>query len=430
MHSTMKRTLLLMAVASSLLARTVEAVENDQATLYQLPNATGSFKTLSTGGYPAPAWFSPVPDNSVLALEVGAGSRVMLAADPNYGGWQNYFDGGWTFYGLSSGASAVRVFPREGGPMAAWYVGNYPSGSYTWSNEVQGLAHDDSNWFITQPKRLWKIPLTSDLNSDTPVDSISVSMPEALAGYDHFGDLDYFSFFSFWNYLFVPVTGSGKQRAIAVFNPVDLSLVTWTTVPELGTSGGGWLAMRAGAWPNDYGTLWVSSDAIDGSHPVWSYKVDFTQLNRGQSAFLTNPRQVFLTDQDNNPVTDMYSMQGGVFNESGSLLYTSNGYCDTPGWIHVYAISDTGGRLQGRSTNPALSGSAPFAFEQHPVPQSCFAIPFWKIKCYCTGEEPEGLDYFDATGRNIPGVTEGSLHALLLSNDGGDDHVWLKHYTY
>ena len=192
----------------------------------------------------------------------------------------------------------------------------------------------------------------------------------------------------------------------------------------------GWLAIRSGTWPNDYGTLWVSTNAIDGSHPLWSYKVDLTQLNNGQAAFLTSPRQVFLVDQDNNPVTDMYTMQGGVFNESGSLLYTSNGYCDTPAWIHVYAISDTGGRLQARSTNPAGSGSAPFSFEQHWVQQSCVDLIFAQFWCFCTGEEPEGIDYFDVTGRNVPGVPEGRLHAILLSNDAGDDHVWLKHYTY
>jgi hypothetical protein len=45
-----------------------------------------------------------------------------------------------------------------------------------------------------------------------------------------------------------------------------------------------------------------------------------------------------------------------------------------------------------------------------------------------TGEEPQGMDYLDMTGRGMP--FRGQLHVMLLDNDAVDsDNLYLKHYS-
>ncbi|MDH4194826.1 MAG: hypothetical protein OEV70_11830, partial [Nitrospirota bacterium] len=107
------------------------------------------------------------------------------------------------------------------------YRGNYPSHrSPGWSSELQGLAHDNQNWFITQKSRLWKFPLTHDLNRqlsgpDPAKGILAVGIPDSLkrVGYNHFGDLDQNG-----GFLFIPLEGSQTPR-IAVFRAHDLSFV-------------------------------------------------------------------------------------------------------------------------------------------------------------------------------------------------------------
>lgn len=66
------------------------------------------------------------------------------------------------------------------------YLGNYPHEKETgWHQDAQGLTHDQDNWFITQRKRLWKIPVTQDLND---VDS---NDPGVLARELNDTDLDF-----------------------------------------------------------------------------------------------------------------------------------------------------------------------------------------------------------------------------------------------
>ena len=113
-------------------------------------------------------------------------------------------------------------------------------------------------------------------------------------------------------------------------------------------------------------------------------------------------------------------MQGGVFNHDGTLLYLSSGYCDTFGYIDVFFIEGNTGILQASSENRY----GPFNFETHPAPQFC--TPFG---CFCQGEEAEGIDFLDVRGLGIPGIPDGQLHAILISNDlFEDDDVYLKHY--
>jgi hypothetical protein len=403
--------------------RSASAAAPDEAILYSNADATGSSQTCDIG------ITSPPAINPIGSVDVGSNVRVALNVSGDANAETRYLDGGWTFFGLTGPADYVRVFPRDGGPMAAWYLGaDYPSDSYSWSNELQGLAHSSTSWFITQTTALWQMPLSSDLNTDEPFGSRHVGIPAELSGYDHFGDLDhYFDVGTGLNLLFVPVTSSDTalHPVIAVINADNLTY--FTSAPLLGRdgnplpSGGGWAAVRAGVVPPQ---LWVSTADVDRTHGFIVSDINISKLAAGQQDFLESTREFTVTNEDGlGARPDMYTMQGGTFNDTGTLLYTSNGYCDSNAWLHVFFVDQLHGtaRLQGRSVNPALGQVAPFSYEQHEKSQT-FGV--------CTGEEPEGLDFFDISGLGIPGMPDSQLHAFLLSNDAFDDQVWLKHYSY
>ena len=46
------------------------------------------------------------------------------------------------------------------------HISDYPFDRETgWSEELQGVTHDDDDWYITQKDRLWKISVEVNLNS-------------------------------------------------------------------------------------------------------------------------------------------------------------------------------------------------------------------------------------------------------------------------
>jgi len=57
------------------------------------------------------------------------------------------------------------------------FLGDYPDQEETeWAEDVQGITHDQNNWFITQGEdredsKLWRIPVEHDLNNVSCSDS-------------------------------------------------------------------------------------------------------------------------------------------------------------------------------------------------------------------------------------------------------------------
>src|SRR6266480_3404344 len=46
------------------------------------------------------------------------------------------------------------------------YLNDYPNHKELgWALHVQGATHDDDHWYITQEARIWRFPVTLDLNS-------------------------------------------------------------------------------------------------------------------------------------------------------------------------------------------------------------------------------------------------------------------------
>jgi hypothetical protein len=411
---------------------------DDEVIVFQNTNRGGKCRILPLGLYSTPSAFSPVPNDAVSSLDVGRNSRVVLSEHSNFAGRQAYYDGGW-FYNLGGTdvdniTSAVEVFPAAGGPMAAFYVGDYPSDATQnitpwWGEDLQGIAHEDSSWYFTNKTTLLKMPFTG-------VGRTIRSIPSAMvnAGYNHFGDLD-----QAYGYLLVPVQGEDKNSnaivpALAVFRASDLSFVGWrpimtpctfTTVqsdcqpgseypdPVPGVSNmGAWVAYR----PNT-NTLFFSGGDISDREPLYEYSLKFL-THSNNPVLLTFIRNFYLVDRRSNAVT-IKTTQGGVFNPTGTLLYLVNGYCHTDdGSIRVFNLDEPTGTTSGVGTLQAESenGFGPFNFEHH-----------GGLVC---DEEPEGIDFFDTTGRGLSHIPDSQLHVLLLRNALGADGVYIKHYSY
>jgi len=291
------------------------------------------------------------------------------------------------------------------------YLGNYPSHrSPGWSSELQGLAHDNQNWFITQKSRLWKFPLTHDLNRqvagpDPARGILAVGIPDSLkrVGYNHFGDLDQYG-----GFLFIPLEGSQTPR-IAVFRAQDLSFVGSFVLS--GQKKAGWCALRA---ESDGLYLYTSNDVIDRANPIFRYRVEVSRLNATPGAAFRFVNQVVLF-QGNTPLDIKPYLQGGEFSPDGSHLFIVNGkdsgFSPRDGGIWVFR----GTPLQFVTKSTADKNSGSFFFEFHPG--------------WSKYEEPEGITFWNLDGRQAPGVSGGQLHVILLDNDvSSGDEIYIKHY--
>lgn len=99
------------------------------------------------------------------------------------------------------------------------YLGNFPNERQdTWTDECQGLAHDDAFWYITQKSAVWRVPAWKDLR--TPLhdgeDGV-IRRGISIAGYDHFGDAEARD-----GLLYVPL--EGKHRIL---------WLSWDRTPRL-----------------------------------------------------------------------------------------------------------------------------------------------------------------------------------------------------
>ena len=390
-------------------------------------------------------------------------------------------------------------------PRAVDFLVNYPSTSTSWSKDIQGLAHSVDSWFIAQKGMLWKIPLTSDLGSVQSSDPNVMRLPIPSSGhpvsqggnptynldfdgYDHFGDPDVHSYTQGGaSALFMPLQGVGLPPLIAVFDADQLTYVTLTTLPDVPgidfAQSAGWVAARPGPGPRDTVTLWVNGIRTSDQTMVFvSFKFDefhtLVSANGGWTfiqgsaiekpippySILTSPTVYSLLDQnDQFQAPDLYTMQGGDFNEDGTLLYTSNGYCDSSGKIHVFRVLDQYRSLGLRDESynpddPSFQGVAndSFVFQDNYGDKTCPSdVALWsavfafvtgqdipaliglaagekeldgKCKCSYGSEEAEGLDYFDTRGKALPNVPDSQLHVIL--GDNVATNVWLKHYAF
>lgn len=408
--------------ASSDSSRNCALPKDNEAVIYSQENFKGTCRVLAQGNYPNPWHFEPVPGNSIKSMEVGRDVRLVLFASRGFAGSKSFFEGGYRYAsigGAGAQASSIAVTPGLGGRIASLYLGDHPTDRENfWSDNTQGLANDGESWFVIRgfregDTRIYKVPLTYDLSSASQGKHPYATIPDSLkkAGYGHFGDPDRSG-----EFLFVPAQGPGVAPRIAVFRTKDLGYVGSKEIPKLDNSGGGWVAIRPGT-----NTLWVSGGAINAGRELSEYTIDWDQLHTKGTLALSFKQTVLLYDWDGVLPITIRSMQGGVFNSDGSIMYIASGFCDTVGYVHAFHIEGDKGVLQASTSN---GGDAPFNYKTEPDDLVCVFG-----ECACTSDEAEGIDWIDVAGKGVPGVPSGKLHVVLIDNDLlSKDNLFLKHY--
>jgi hypothetical protein len=181
--------------------------------------------------------------------------------------------------------------------------------------------------------------------------------------------------------LYVPIEGDRINPRIGLWSTQDLSFQSSFELSDNTDTKTGlqdqhlpWLAIRPGE-----DTLWAShSDNVDH---VKVYDIWLT--GDPPKLVLKNPRLIMLHDRDNAIIT-LNSVQGGVFNSSGTLLYISTGSCSSHGYLRVFSIDDETNvaTLQAQSEN----GYFPFNFETYPGTVTVFATVgffiLWRERLY------------------------------------------------
>lgn len=301
-------------------------------------------------------------------------------------------------------------------PNLPVYLGNYPDErSGFWTSNIQGVTHDKNYWFISQTRRLWRIPIEQDLNVfflEFDFDHVFVvEIPDALRGlgYNHFGDLDILD-----GHLLVPIERPDDIAAIAAFRADDLTLVDIAYLPgestQVGQRKAGWCAIRP-----DTGHVFTSESTLNDRNPIRILSVDRTALAIGN--LILTPVGILQPVDENAALLELEHMQGGVFGEDGRL-YLVNGYLTghDPKLGGIRIIDPETGRLIARSSLE----DAPFKFEYHHNQT---------LGVETIGEEPEGLTWWDLDDdTRAPGIS-GQLHVFLLDNEIlSTDQIYFKHY--
>ncbi len=309
--------------------------------------------------------------------------------------------------------------------LSARYLNNYPSDRGNgWSDKLQGVGHNDANWFFTQKERLWKFPISHDLNkhisrSNLPSGVKTVSIPNVLSskGYNHFGDL-----VEYKGFLFIPLEAehnsygkvvsyvgievdspkNGKNPLIAVFRASDLSYVGSGALPA--QTKAGWCAIH----PQN-GMLYTSNNSMNIDNKLLVYTMDLEALKENRK-WLKYSGSKDLLDENGNIITIKEYMQGGEFSDDGKFLFIINGkgtdFNKKDGGIWVFNF-----KTRRKALKSETSGIFKYEFN-----------PGYNM------EEPEGLTYWDLDNLNAPGI-KGKLHAILLNSDAtSSDEFWFKHY--
>lgn len=385
---------------------------------------------------------------------------------------------------MHAGSSHARAVLRQVAILMAWsyccaagaaeppevtYLGNYPDDEFAWSELQNGVTHDEDNWYFTQERRLWKIPVGWDLrrNLDTddlppgvhfrgvPASLLKVFDEDGIYGYNHFGDLEYVD-----GFLFVPmeqnlvppplpvipeplkvyclVEPCVLTPGVAVFRADDLSYVGFrrANVPE-GQSRFPWIAFN----PVDQ-YLYTSENTVTSERPLYRYHLDRARLvaectagscDLDEIISFEDRRSIYEADgAPLDPGLGRY-MQGADFSENGYLYLVSGRAQPEAGDSRAgIFVIDPAGRIVADSNNPDLA--CPFQLNSLGQfvrvcairdPEGSFRFEFDPENP--TYQEPEGADWWDLDDGRAPGIS-GQLHVMLLQNEPDTDDIYFKHY--
>jgi hypothetical protein len=307
------------------------------------------------------------------------------------------------------------------------FHGAHPDNEGTpYADEFQGLTHDKDNWFLcsnghddngNKVPQLWKVPVQYNLKDVTGsaqwpgVICRRISeTPLAQLGYSHFGDISYYKSNGV-GYVIVPVEYENRSYAlpnvIALFTADTLGYVGKISVPDFPADNDpagrsfGWIAVDTS------GYLYASGDGVPH---IFEFFLDWSEVPSGSMTLY--PMDTIALFNENGVAIEMGRVQGGVFSESGRLLYLLSGSEDSEHqwpWDGINVFDTRTWRRVIRSTN----GSGHFNYKYD-----------WGFSSY---NEPEGLTIWDLDDGRAPGIS-GQLHVGMLNNELGTDNVTLYHY--
>lgn len=329
-------------------------------------------------------------------------------------------------------AQNYRHYKKDSPPLASSksgnfeYLGRYPdNGTPNWGDNktaTQGIAHDESNWYMSATGTgvlgkkvnddwiIWRIPVDEPLDqdfSDSPNPNVRHVRRSDVRSLDrinatHPGDIDHFSYEGI-GYLVVPMR-SANGPIIAVFEASTLQYLAHTSL-DSGQHSIGWCAVM----PD--GHLVTSNDDTE---LLLVYRVDWARLRTTGALTYSKLAVQTLRDSRGAPLY-LRNVQGGEFTDEGGLLVMNCGVSltavDTDG-LHVFDASTF--REVARSCNPERgeSGAFSYSFDNGGVPP----------------DEPEGLTVWGLTPGRARGV-RGVLHVLVYSWGAlSSNKVTLMHY--
>lgn len=286
--------------------------------------------------------------------------------------------------------TSLLTLRRAWGSLPYSFLGDYPKDREPgWSDECQGVTHDERHWYITQKGTLWKFPVTFNLNEGITRTKRekgiwNVDIPRFLRdeGYNHFSHLDYHN-----GRLYIPLEGRQPCK-IVVFEPERLNYVAEGDLDTKIQDHAPWCAIN----PAD-GLLYTSNSDNNEGLFVYRHEIKDGRLD------LRYARLLRLYDERGNPIK-IHSVQGGAFSKKTGLLYISSDR-GKDGGIFVFDPK-TGIRV----------GVIRVAYSQSRY-----------------GEELEGLTVWDLDAAGAPGI-KGQVHLIMIDNWGtGDDDLYFKHFA-
>jgi hypothetical protein len=408
----------------------------NQVAFYQHTDFKGACVVLGVGRY-ANSREMGIKNDSISSAKLGPGVWAVSYQDSGFKGLSHRHERSessfprvtegypvpYSHNDLISSVEVMQISTAVSGPApVATYLGQHPSDrSNGWSNKLQGVGHDNSNWFFTQVKQLWKFPVSFDLNrfvkNPLPAGVMRAPIPKELreVGYNHLGDLVHHK-----GYLFIPLEAglvyqppnvttrpvdNRKNPLMAVYRAADLSFVGSTPLHKQDKAG--WLAIN----PID-GILYSSENNMSNLDKLISYRIDYAALNHGRVDGLKFLGMKPLFDEQGREITLKPWMQGGEFSDDGKFLFLVNGNQSgktkpRDGGIWIFDFESGKKLLKSK-------GSMPFKFEYHPGAPNL--------------EEPEGITYWNLGNGDAPNI-EGNLHVILFNHDvTSNDSFWFKHY--
>src|SRR5262249_37591468 len=155
-----------------------------------------------------------LPNDSISSVKVGQSVRAVLFQDDNCTGEQSLYEpGSYAVMGRNENdqVSSILVTYNRGSRAAFRYLGNNRSQLWKeWAFDAQGLAHDNTSWYVTQKDAINKYDIGADL-STSPKKRIFIPWQLSQRGCDHFGDPDFAN-----SYLLVPVEGCKNSSGVQI----------------------------------------------------------------------------------------------------------------------------------------------------------------------------------------------------------------------